>query len=108
MVARMMRLILAALLSAPLGAHALPDPTALPALPGSAGAEAGAAPTLAAIKRTGRTRTAVIGGREIPEGGHYQNARVVRISESEVVLRRGGETMVLRLYPQVEKRLRGK
>ena len=108
MAARMMRLVLATLLAAPLAAQALPDPTALPALPGAAGAEAGAAPTLAAIKRNGRTRTAVIGGREIAEGGHYRDARIMRIGESEVVLRRGGETTVLRLYPQVEKRPRGK
>jgi hypothetical protein len=33
---------------------------------------------------------------------------VVRISESEVVLRRGREITVLKLYPHVEKRLRGK
>lgn len=32
----------------------------------------------------------------------------MRISESEVVLRRGREITVLRLYPQVEKRLSGK
>ncbi|AAZ96716.1 hypothetical protein Tbd_0763 [Thiobacillus denitrificans ATCC 25259] len=108
MAARMMRPVLAALLAAPLAALALPDPTALPVAPGAGGAEAGAGATLAAIKRNGHTRIAVIGGREFAEGGHYQDARIVRIGESEVVLRRGGETTVLRLYPQVEKRPRGK
>ncbi len=108
MATRMIHLAVAALLAAPLPALALPDPTAPPAMPDAAGASSQPALTLAAIKRNGRTRTAVIGGREIPEGGHYQDARVMRIGESEVVLRRGGETTVLRLYPQVEKRLRGK
>jgi MSHA biogenesis protein MshK len=60
-----------------------------------------------AIKRSGKNRVAVIGGQEIAVGGRYQDARVVKISESEVVLRRGGETTVLKLYPQVEKRPRG-
>ena len=105
MAARMMLLVLCGALAAPFAAAALPDPTAPPAA--SAGEAGSPAISLTAIKRSGKARVAVIGGQEIAVGGHYQDARVVKISESEVVLRRGGETTVLKLYPQVEKRPRG-
>lgn len=104
MAARMMLLVLCGFFAAPIAA-ALPDPTAPPAA--SAGDAGSPAISLTAIKRSGKARVAVIGGQEIAVGGHYQDARVVKISESEVVLRRGGETTVLKLYPQVEKRPRG-
>ena len=108
MAARMILFAMAALLAPPLAAASLPDPTALPAAPATAGADGGRpAVSLTAIKQRGGQRIAIINGREVAVGGRYQDARVVRISESEVVLRQGGETTVLRLYPQVEKRLRG-
>jgi MSHA biogenesis protein MshK len=69
--------------------------------------EAGPGMSLTAIKRRGAQRFAVIGGQEIAVGGRYQDARVVRITDSEVVLRRGADVTVLELYPHVEKRLRG-
>ncbi len=111
MAARMMLLVLAAVLVAPSFA-ALPDPTALPVAPAAAGGAAGGSVSpgisLTAIKMRGKQKIAIINGQEITVGGRYQDVRVVRISESEVVLRRGGEITVLKLYPQVEKRLRGK
>lgn len=107
MAARMMRMILAAGLALPLAAGALQDPTAPPAVvaPGEA---AGSGIPLTAIKQVGNRRIAIIGGQEIAVGGRYQGARVVRITESEVVLRRDGDTTVHKLYPQVDKRPRGK
>ena len=107
MAARMMRMILAAGLALPLSAGALQDPTAPPAMvaPGEA---AGTDIPLTAIMQVGHRRIALIGGQEIAAGGRYQDARVVRITESEVVLRRNGETVVLKLYPLVDKRPRGK
>lgn len=107
MAARMMRMILAAGLALPLTVGALQDPTAPPAMvaPGEA---AGTDIPLTAIMQVGHRRIAIIGGQEIAVGGRYQDARVVRISESEVVLRRGQETVVLKLYPLVDKRPRGK
>ena len=106
MAARMMLCAAIALLALPCARAALPDPTALPAAPA---AEGGASPgiSLTAIKRRGKQRLAVIGGQELAVGERYQGARVVRITESEVVLRRGAEVTVLKLYPHVEKRLRG-
>ncbi len=107
MAARMMLCAVIALLAIP-GARAdLPDPTALPAAPSAEG-DASPGMSLTAIKRRGTQRLAVIGGEEVPVGGRYQGARVVRITESEVVLRRGTDVTVLELYPHVEKRLRGK
>ncbi|MDP3421252.1 MAG: hypothetical protein Q8S10_10025 [Thiobacillus sp.] len=107
MAARMMRMILAAGLALPLAAGALQDPTAPPAMvaPGEA---AGTDIPLTAIMQVGNRRIAIIGGQEIAVGGRYQGARVVRITESEVVLRRDGDTKVLKLYPLVDKRPRGK
>lgn len=106
MAARMMLCAAIALLALPCARAALPDPTALPAAPA---AEGGASPgiSLTAIKRRGKQRLAVIGGQELAVGERYQGARVVRITESEVVLRWGAEVTVLKLYPHVEKRLRG-
>jgi MSHA biogenesis protein MshK len=107
MAARMM-LCVAIVLLAISGARAdLPDPTALPVAPAAEGS-AGPGVSLTAIKQRGKQRFAVIGGQEVPVGGHYQGARVVRITESEVVLRRGRDITVLELYPHIEKRLRGK
>jgi MSHA biogenesis protein MshK len=104
----MMLLVVTVLLASPLAAAAsLPDPTALPVMPAATGGAVKPAIPLTAIKRSGNRRVAVIGGREVAVGGRYQDARVVKISESEVVLRRAGETTVLKLYPQVEKRPRG-
>lgn len=87
-------------------ASALQDPTAPPlAQPAAEAARAGI--PLTAIKQVGSRRVAIIGGEEIGIGGRYQDARVVRITDREVVLRRAGETTVHKLYPQVDKRPRG-
>lgn len=107
MAARMMLFALAALLATPFAAATLPDPTAPPSAPATAGNAGSPGISVTAIKRSGNKRIAVIGGQEVSVGERYQDARVMRISESEVVLRRGGEITVLKLYPQVEKRLRG-
>lgn len=107
MAARLNPLVFVLLLLSPPGASALQDPTAPPE-PAAGGAAAGLALPLTAIKQVGQRRVAVIGGQEIAEGGRYEGARVVRITESEVVLRRDGETTVHRLYPQVDKRPRGR
>ena len=107
MAARLKRFVLALGLVLPLGAAALQDPTAPPAQ-SAEGAAAGQGIPLTAIKQVGQRRIAIIGGQEIAVGGRYEGARVVRITESEVVLRRDGETTVHKFYPQVDKRPRGK
>lgn len=48
-------------------------------------------------------RVAVINGQAVALGGMVGEAKVVKISETEVVLRRGAENEVLKMYPGVEK-----
>lgn len=107
MAARLILLALFAALAAP-AAAALPDPTAPPAAAEADGAAGKPLLPLTAIKRIGIRHVAIIGGQEIAVGGRYRDMRVIRISESEVVVRHGQETVVLKLYPQVDKRPRGK
>ena len=107
MAKRLMRGLLWLALCAAAPAGALQDPTA-PPMAQPAGDAAGAGIPLTAIKQVGTRRVAIIGGQEIAVGGRYQGARVVRITEGEVVLRRDGETTAHKLYPQVDKRPRGK
>jgi hypothetical protein len=104
----MIPLVLTWMLLPALAGAALPDPTAPPAPAAAEGVAAAPAAALTAIKRNGKTRVAVISGQEVAVGGRYEDARVIRITENEVVLRRGGETVVLTLFPHVEKRPRGR
>ncbi|MBT9567000.1 MAG: MSHA biogenesis protein MshK [Thiobacillus sp.] len=108
MAARMMALILVGLWAGPAAAEVLPDPTALPVRAASGGEEIRPANVLTAIKLSRKQKIAVIDGQEVALGGHYQDARVTRISENEVVLRRGREVTVLKLYPEIEKSVRSK
>ncbi len=107
MATRMMLCAVIVLLAIPVAWADLPDPTAPPV---ASAAQGSASPgmSLTAIKRRGTQRFAIIGGQEVAVGGRYQDARVVRITESEVVLHRGADVTVLKLYPHVEKRLRNK
>ena len=83
------------------------DPTRPPAaLSAVASAESGAAPApvLSSIKITPTEKTAVIGGETVRLGGRYGDARVIKITDSEVVLRTSAGTETLRLYPDVDIR----
>lgn len=108
MAARMMLIVMVMLAAAPSMAAALPDPTALPVVSAATGEGERPVSLLTAIKVSGKQKTAIIDGQEFALGERYQGARLVRISESEVELRRGREITVLKLYPQVDKRQRGK
>ena len=48
---------------------------------------------------------AIISGETVSLGGMYGSARVVKISESGVVLNEGGSFQTLRLFPGVEKKI---
>jgi MSHA biogenesis protein MshK len=88
---------------AAVSAQGIPDPTRPPAALSSP-AEPGAplAPVLHSIKITPNEKTAIIGGETVKLGGRYGDARVVKITDSEVVLRSAAGTETLRLYPDVE------
>lgn len=90
-------------------AQALPDPTRPPdavLAPAQAGAGQ-AGPVLQSVVIAGERRSALIDGVLVPVGGVVGGARVERIVETEVVLRRGDRTETLKLFPAVDKRPHG-
>jgi MSHA biogenesis protein MshK len=85
-------------------AQSLADPTRPP----GAGAmlqqdEAPAGRQLQSVLMSGGRKLAIIDGTLVPLGGMFGEARVVKISETEVVLKTGDETETLKLYPSAEK-----
>jgi MSHA biogenesis protein MshK len=68
-----------------------------------ASSEAPAVPQLHTILISGTRKLAVIDGATVPLGGRVGDAKVVRIAEAEVTLRRGEELQVLKLHAGVEK-----
>lgn len=94
-------------LTATAGANAqsLPDPTRPPALTAT---EQGDAPTpsgpeLQSVLISPTRKLAIISGQRVALGEKFGDARVVRITESEVVLRSGKDEQVLKLFPNIEK-----
>lgn len=88
-------------------AQGLSDPTRPPtALSAGAADETAAAvvPVLSSIKITPTEKTAVIGGETVRLGGRFGDARVIKITDSEVVLRTSAGQETLRLYPDVDIR----
>ncbi len=92
-------------------AENLPDPTRPPSVfeVPAAGVAAGAAvrsgPMLQTVLISPRHKVAIINGETVKLGGMYGSARVVKISESGVVLNDGGSFQTLKLFPSVEKTL---
>lgn len=89
------------------GAHAeaLRDPTRPVQHAGGAAdpARGSAEPRLQSVLISAQRREAVIDGQTVRAGDKVGNARVVRILETEVVLREGNEVRILRMYPDVKK-----
>jgi len=80
------------------------DPTRPPAgilSPDTAGPVSGGS-LLQSVMITPTQRAAIIGGEWVKLGDKYGDARVVRITESEVVLRSAAGAETLRMYPEVE------
>jgi MSHA biogenesis protein MshK len=91
-------------------AENLPDPTRPPAelsAPASApgGAVVKTGPVLQSVQISPSSRSAIISGQRVVQGDVIGDARVVKISESEVVLKSGSEIKTLKLFPGVEKRV---
>jgi MSHA biogenesis protein MshK len=86
------------------GAQILNDPTRPAAGIYSTDSTDGAAigPVLQSVMITPTARSAIIGGETVKLGGKYGDARVIRITESEVVLRSATGTDTLKMYPGVE------
>jgi len=86
-------------------AQVLIDPTRPPMAIAKPGAveEAPPATQLQSILISSRRRVAVINGNTVALGDRIGDARVVKITETEVVLKTGEETEVLKMYPGMEK-----
>ena len=102
----------AVLPAATAAAEVLADPTRPPAsiLRGSsteAAVEAPARPVLQSIIITSRNRAAIIDDERVELHGRFRDAEVAQITETEVVLRSKSGIETLRMYPGVEKSLRG-
>jgi len=85
------------------------DPTRPPAGFGVGAADmdmpdAGGGMTLQSVMISPTSRTAIISGVTVKLGQKYGDAVLVKVAESEVVLRSGATSQVLKLYPGVEKR----
>lgn len=105
--ARILGLLLA-LLGGMAVAAPFSDPTQPPGASAGDGSAAGSAavegPRLQSVLIAPNRRVAVIGGQAVALGGMYGAARVIRITETEVVLQTGQERQTLKLHPEVEKR----
>ena len=106
----MTRLVLAAactLVASSALAQALQDPTRPPsslmsAARGTTGATAPEGPHLQSIliaRTPGGRHVAVIDGETVRLGDSYKGARVERMTQTEVVLSKGGNKQVLKLFP---------
>ena len=85
--------------------QSLSDPTRPPGAGAWSGAqeEVPAGKQLQSVLLSGGRKLAVIDGTMVPLGGMLGEARVIRITETEVVLKTGEETETLKLFPGVEK-----
>jgi MSHA biogenesis protein MshK len=71
-----------------------------------AGAGAPGAPRLESVLIAPDRRIAVISGQSYIEGAPFADGRVLRISETEVVIRRPARDEVVKLFPQAGKQAR--
>ncbi len=89
-------------------AQALSDPTRPPSALSTSGStvvqEEIAGTQLQSILLSRGRKVAVINGSMVSIGGMVGEARVVRITETQVVLKKGEETEVLMMYPGIDKR----
>jgi MSHA biogenesis protein MshK len=89
-------------------AQVLSDPTRPPGgLVESTEAVGFGGPVLQSVMLSPSRKVAVISGEVVALGGRYGGARLVKLTESEAVLKNGADVTVLRLHPLVEKRAAG-
>ncbi|HWA36923.1 MAG TPA: MSHA biogenesis protein MshK [Burkholderiales bacterium] len=92
------------------GAAPFADPTRPPNAPAEAATQPDATPAgprLESVLIAPDRRIAVISGQQVKLGGKFGEGRVVRITETEVAIREGGATQVLRLLPEAQRRTKG-
>ncbi len=84
----------------------LADPTRPPIMtlaPQVTSAAEALGPELQSVLISPARRIAVINGESVALGGKIGEATLVRVTESEAVLKQGSDMRVLKLYPSVEK-----
>lgn len=94
---------LAALGALQASAQALVDPTRPPNAPMGEAEAAVSGTQLQSILISSSRRLAIINGATVALGGMVGEAKVVRITETEVTLQKGDEKEVLKLYPGIDK-----
>jgi MSHA biogenesis protein MshK len=100
----LMRLRIAAMLM-PLSLSAFAQGMADPTRPPSAGADVSiesGTPVLQSIKFASSGATAMVNGRLLRVGDMLDDSKVVKITESELVLSRHGALRSLRLFPDIQ------
>lgn len=87
-------------------AEAITDPTRPPLenTIGDIAPTSGEKPVLQSVLISPLRVEAIINGRTVKVGDKVGDAKIVKISESEVLLREGKDLQVLKLFPNVEKR----
>jgi MSHA biogenesis protein MshK len=95
-----------------LAAESLPDPTRPPALLGPSPGygeelEKGPPPlpVLQSVILSAGRKFAIIGGQEVKLGGKFGDAKLVRLTPNEAVLRTAEGVQVLKLFPEAEKKI---
>jgi len=98
------------LMALPASAQGLADPTRPPggvAEAAGSSATVSMGPVLQSVMLSQGRKIAVISGEMVALGGRYGAAKLVKLTETEAVLKNGEEVTVLRMYPQVDKRAAG-
>jgi MSHA biogenesis protein MshK len=83
----------------------LPDPTRPPVSTDGTVPAASSGPALQSVLVSPGRTIAIISGKAVKVGDKFGDANVVKITESEVVLRSGKRIKTLKLFPGIEKRL---
>lgn len=93
------------MLAPAVAAQGLTDPTRPPAgVAEAASVTDSGGPVLQSVMLSQGRKVAVISGEMVVLGGRYGSSRLVRLTETEAVLKNGDEVTVLRMYPLVDKR----
>lgn len=109
MLARIAILLAGGMTAVHASAQSMPDPTRPPVIvrptaTASAAPSEAPVPVLQFVLIAKDRRMAIISGRRFDVGDQLGDARIVRITETEVLLRSGAGQTTLKLFPQVLKR----
>lgn len=97
-------LMVAALLSSSVHAQDLKDPTRPPNLSTGGDVTMIAEPVLQSILIGPVRKFAIIDGKTVKLNGKFGDQTLVKLTETEAVLKRGRELQTLKLFPDIEKK----